>query len=95
MKIGREDIDQLADLSKLNLSEKEKEQMVQDFDNVLSFVNKLDELDTSNIEPMDQVVFLKNVFRDDEVITYYDRDKLMEGAPSVENGCFKVPRVVE
>ncbi|HHW30422.1 MAG TPA: Asp-tRNA(Asn)/Glu-tRNA(Gln) amidotransferase subunit GatC [Clostridiaceae bacterium] len=95
MKIGRENIEELADLSKLNLTEEEIELMVHDMNNVLLFINKLDELDTSNVEPMDQVVVLKNVFREDEVISTFDRERLLKGAPSIEDGCFKVPRVVE
>jgi aspartyl-tRNA(Asn)/glutamyl-tRNA(Gln) amidotransferase subunit C len=88
-------IDQLAESSKLYLTEDEKKKISAEMENIILFVNKLNELDTSNTKPMYQVVEMKNIFREDSVKNILDRDKILENAPSVENGCFKVPRVVE
>jgi aspartyl-tRNA(Asn)/glutamyl-tRNA(Gln) amidotransferase subunit C len=95
MALERNIIDQIAELSKLHLTEDEKENISAEMENMVLFANKLNELDTSNTMPMYQIVEVKNVFREDNVKKIFDRDKLLQNAPSVENGCFKVPRVVE
>ena len=95
MIVTRENVEQVAELAKLNLTEDEKDKMAVEMEKMLLFVGKLDELDTSNTKPMEQVVEIKNVFREDKAIKFLDRDQILGSAPTVENGCFKVPRVVE
>jgi aspartyl-tRNA(Asn)/glutamyl-tRNA(Gln) amidotransferase subunit C len=62
---------------------------------ILEYVDKLNELDTSNVEPTSHVMPVKNVFREDRTENSYDREKILANAPSTEDGCFKVPKVVE
>ena len=95
MKITRETINHVANLARLNLTEQEKEKMTNEMGNILSYVDKLNELDTADVEPTVHVIPVKNVFRDDTVHPSYDRDKILANAPSKENGRFKVPKVVE
>jgi aspartyl-tRNA(Asn)/glutamyl-tRNA(Gln) amidotransferase subunit C len=95
MKITKETVEHVANLARLNLSEQEKEKLAIEMESIISYVDKLNELDTANIEPRSHVLPIQNVFRDDIKAESYDREKILRNAPSQENGCFKVPKVVE
>jgi aspartyl-tRNA(Asn)/glutamyl-tRNA(Gln) amidotransferase subunit C len=95
MKVTKETIQHVADLSRLNLAESEIEKLTQEMESILSYVDKLNELDTSNIKPMEHVIPMKNVLREDVSKKSYDREKILENAPTYQDGCFKVPKVVE
>lgn len=95
MKITKETIEHVANLARLNLTDKEKEKLTSEMANIISYVDKLNELDTSNVPPTSHVKPISNVFREDAVKKSYDREKILANAPSQENGCFKVPKVVE
>ena len=95
MKVTRDTIEHIAGLARLNITEAEKDKLTLEMENILSHVDKLNELDTSGIKPMEHVIPLKNVLREDKVEKSYDRDIMLANAPSSEDGCFKVPKVVE
>lgn len=95
MKVTREVVEHVANLARLNLTKQEKEKLTLEMANIILYVDKLNELDTSNIEPKSHVIPIRNVFREDEVKESYDREKILANAPSKEEGCFKVPKVVE
>ena len=95
MKVTRETIEHIADLARLNISEKEKDKLTLEMEKILSYVDKLNELDTSDVKPMEHVIPIQNVLREDMVKGSFEREKLMKCAPSHENGCYKVPKVVE
>jgi aspartyl/glutamyl-tRNA(Asn/Gln) amidotransferase, C subunit len=95
MKVTRETIEHVASLARLNLTEDEKESLTSKMGDIISWVDKLNELDTSGVKPMEHVIPLKNVFREDAVKKSYDREKVLANAPVKENGCFKVPKIVE
>ncbi len=95
MKITKETIEHVASLARLNLSEKETEKLASEMENIIGYVDKLNELDTSNVKAMEHVIPMKNVLREDVSKPSYDRDKILGNAPTQEEGCFKVPKVVE
>lgn len=95
MKVTRETIEYVAELARLNLTENEKEKLAEEMADIISYVDKLNELDTSNVPPTSHVKPVHNVFREDEARESYDREKILANAPSQEDGCFKVPKVVE
>lgn len=95
MKVTREVIEHVAGLARLNLTEQEKERLTAEMAEVISYVDKLNELDTTDVKPMEHVIPIKNVLREDKVAKSLDRDKILANAPSHEDGCFKVPKVVE
>ncbi|MCX8131644.1 MAG: Asp-tRNA(Asn)/Glu-tRNA(Gln) amidotransferase subunit GatC [Clostridia bacterium] len=95
MRITRETIEHVANLARLNLSEQEKEKLTSEMGNIIAYVDKLNELDTGSIQPTSHVLPVKNVFREDKTEKSYDREKILANAPSQEDGCFKVPKVVE
>lgn len=95
MKVTKETIEHAADLARLNISEAEKEKFTSEMEKIISYVDKLNELDTTNVKPMEHVIPMQNVLREDVVTDSFDRDELLKSAPSHENGCYKVPKVVE
>ena len=95
MKITKEIIEHIADLARLNLTDKEKEKLTSEMANIVAYVDKLNELDTTNVPPTSHVKPVHNVLREDRVEKSYDREKILANAPSCEDGFFKVPRVVE
>ena len=94
MKVTKETVRQVAELSRLNLTAEEEEQFVQDMNTIVSYVNKLNDLSTEGIKPMECVRQINNVFREDEVKESLSREKILANAYSTEDGCFKVPRIV-
>lgn len=95
MKVTEKQIEHVANLARLNLTEQEKVTLTRDMENIISYVDKLNELDTSGIKPMEHVIPIYNVLREDELKPSYDREKILANAPSTQDGCIKVPKVVE
>ena len=90
------DVDHIAKLARLGLDEKEKEKFTQELSSILSFVEKLNEVDTDNIEPMAHVTGLKNIKREDveKEKDKEDTDRLVELAPEEEKRQVKVKAVL-
>ena len=95
MKVTRETIEHVAELARLNITEAEKEELTTKMEEIISWVDKLNELDTKDVKPMEHVIPIQNVLREDRVTGSFDREKLLKSAPSQENGCYKAPKVVE
>jgi aspartyl-tRNA(Asn)/glutamyl-tRNA(Gln) amidotransferase subunit C len=94
-KLTREDVLKLAQLSRLSLTEEEIERFREELSSILEYVEKLNSVDVSGLEPTYQVTGLKNVMRKDEVIDYgYKTEDLLKNAPAVQDGQFKVRRVL-
>lgn len=93
-KLEIEDVEHIAKLSRLELSESEKKKFAEQLSDVLNYVGQLNKIDTKNIEPTDQVTGLVNVFDEDKIedsgVEYRDIEK---NAPEFEDGSFKVPGV--
>lgn len=93
-RISDETIEYVGILSKLELSDEEKERAKKDMGEMLDYIDKLNELDTEGVEPMTHVFPLDNVFRED-VVTNTDGSKVaMANAPEQKNGGFKVPKTI-
>lgn len=93
--ISDETIEYVGILAKLELSEEEKEQAKKDMGSMLDYIDKLNELDTSGVEPMSHVFPVHNVFREDVVVNGDIREKILANAPKEKNGSFIVPKTVE
>ena len=87
------DVEHVAKLARLELTEDEKELYTKQLGDVLKYVDQMNEVDTSNVKPMCQVIDFVNVMREDEVIHDISREDLMSNAPYEENGFFKVPKI--
>lgn len=95
MGIDRKQVEYVAHLARLDLKPEEAEQFTGQLDEILGYIEKLQELDTTGIEPTSHAIPIVNAFREDEVKESYDQDTALKNAPSEENGFFKVPKIIE
>ena len=93
--ISDETIEYVGILSKLELSDAEKEQAKKDMGSMLDYIDKLGELDTEGVEPMSHVFPVRNVFREDIVTNGDTREELLKNAPEEKDGMFVVPKTFE
>lgn len=95
MTITEETIKYVAALAKLELSESEKAKAKEDLGNILGYIETMNELDTSDIEPMSHAFPVKNVYREDIVTNGDDRENILRNAKKKKDGSFMVPKTVE
>ncbi len=95
MKIDNETVDKIAHLARLEYTAEGKEQIIKDMNNMLGFIDKLNELDTSNVEPLIYMSNEVNVLREDDVIQEITQDEGLKNAPKHDSDYFKVPKVIE
>ena len=93
--ISDETIEYVGILAKLELSESEKEQAKKDMGDMLDYIDKLNELDTSSVEPMSHVFPVNNVFREDVVVNGDASENILKNAPEEKDGSFAVPKTVD
>ncbi|HZJ83622.1 MAG TPA: Asp-tRNA(Asn)/Glu-tRNA(Gln) amidotransferase subunit GatC [Clostridia bacterium] len=95
MKISREKVEQMAEWSKLCLSEEEKDLLVHEFNKILQRISMIDELDMDSIEVSDTAIPLNDVLREDRVQPSTDRELIIKNAPDSYEGMFVVPKILE
>ena len=84
-------MDEIEILAKLHLTEEEKEKSRQDLQQMLDYVDMLNQLDTSDVEPLTHIFPIKNVFREDVVL---EKEELLKNAPKEKDGQFLVPKTI-
>ncbi len=89
------DIEYVARLAKLKLSDEEKERLVSQMGDIVEFANNINKLNTDGVEPTNHILKVQNVFREDEIKESYSRDEILKNAPKKEAGCLVVPSVVQ
>jgi len=94
MPLSREDVEHIALLARLHLTEEEKERYREQLSNILDHISKLQELDTSKVQPMSSVVVEQSRLREDEPGAAMPRADLLSGAPQVSDDQFRVPPVL-
>lgn len=94
-KISLDDVRDVARLSRLKLTEAQLEAMAGQLGRVLEYVAILDELDTSNVEPLVQAVEVRNAFRLDEVTPSLSREDALLNSPQTDGECFLVPDILQ
>lgn len=95
MKITPEEVEHVARLARLELTVEEKERMRAQLDSILSYIDTLNELDTSAVEPTSHVLPMTNVFRKDEVTPSLVQEAVLANAPDRHDLFFRVPRILE
>lgn len=95
MKIDNATVDKIAHLARLEYDAEGKEQIIKDMNNMLGFIDKLNELDTTNVEPLIYMSNEVNVLREDDVIHEITQDEGLKNAPKHDSDYFKVPKVIE
>jgi len=93
--ISKKEVDYVANLSRLKLSEKEIDTFTKQLNSILDFAQKLNELDTTDIKPTSHALDLSNVFREDESRDSLPVEIALKNAPEQKDGQFKVPPVME
>lgn len=88
-------IEYVGILAKLELSEEEKEAAKKDMGGMLDYIDKLNELDTTEVEPMSHVFPVQNVFREDEVTNGDESEKTLRNAPEEKDNMFVVPKTFD
>ena len=95
MKISEQDIKTVASLSRLQIRVEEADDVIFQLNKILTYVENLLAIDTTNIEPTTYALPMQNVFREDKVKPSLERELALSNAPLKEDGYFKVPRVLE
>ena len=95
MSVTKHDVYYIANLARLQLSEPEAEGLVEDMNKILDYMADLEEVDTSNIEPLDHVTELEYRFRKDEAHEPVDHKDALKNAPDADSDYFRVPRVID
>lgn len=95
MKIDATLVDHITGLARLSLSEDEKEAMVADLSKILAYIEKLNELDITGVEPTSHVLDLVNVVREDKPRPSIALDEALLNAPDRADDFYRVPRIIE
>ncbi len=95
MKIDKETVDKIAHLARLELTEVEKERSIEELSEILSFMEKLNQLDTTGVKPLIYMNDAVNVLRPDQVIQELTREEALKNAPLKNEEYFKVAKVIQ
>ncbi len=88
------DIEKIALLARLKLTEEEQLRLGRQFEGILQHIDQLNQLDTENVEPTSHVLPLQNVFREDEVKTLFEDGKYLSLAPRQDKDHYEVPQII-
>ncbi|MGI6605949.1 MAG: Asp-tRNA(Asn)/Glu-tRNA(Gln) amidotransferase subunit GatC [Peptococcia bacterium] len=94
MKFTVQDVEHVASLARIALSEEEKKKYAGSLNNILENLAVLNQVDTTQVEPTTYILPLQNVFREDREEPCLEKEIVFKNAPEEENGCFKVPRIL-
>jgi aspartyl-tRNA(Asn)/glutamyl-tRNA(Gln) amidotransferase subunit C len=94
MKININDVEYVAKLARLELSEEEKTRQLEKLNKILDYMEILNKVDTEGVQPLAHVLPINNVFRKDEVHKTLDREIALQNAPEKAQGMFRVPKIV-
>ena len=95
MKLTVEQVEHIAELAKLSLTEEEKEHYREQLSAILEYADMLQQLDTEAIPPTATVLPLQNVMREDRVLPSYPVEDILANAPDSQDGCFRVRAIFE
>ncbi len=95
MKITKQEVEHVAKLARLELSDRQKDMFTDQLSNILSYVEQLNELDTKGVEPTSHVLDIRNVMRDDVAEESLPQEKALFNAPERAAGHYRVPLIIE
>ena len=87
------DVEHVAKLARLELTEEEKAKFSKQLGDILKYVEQMNKVDTTDVEPMSHAIPIVNVMREDKVVSEQTKEELMATAPSEEDGFFRVPKI--
>lgn len=95
MTVSIEQVRYIASLARLRFTEEEEKRLAEEMSAILGYVEKLNELDTSGVQPMSHVLDLKNVTREDVVESRISREEALKNAPDADDAYIRAPKVIE
>ncbi|WP_138432111.1 Asp-tRNA(Asn)/Glu-tRNA(Gln) amidotransferase subunit GatC [Fodinibius saliphilus] len=95
MSVTKEDVNYVADLARLELTEEETESLTGDMNQILDHIETLEEVDTSDVEPLEHVIELEYRLRDDNAKEPLSHEDALKNAPDADSDYFRVPRVID
>ena len=95
LKITKDEVKHVAHLARLDFSEAEQEKFTSQLNDILMYVEKLNQVDTAGVEPVSHAIALNNAFRDDQVRESLDQELSLANAPDAKGHFFRVPKVIE
>jgi len=94
MAITKKDVEKIAELARLKFSDEELQSFTPQMNDILAYMEKLNELDTENVEPLSHPVEQTNVFREDKLKPSTPTQEALKNAPAKDEQHFKVPKVI-
>lgn len=95
MKITEEIVDHIAHLARLEFEGEKKDAIRQDLENIISFMDKLSEVDTEGVEPLIFMTEEYNKLREDEAVVSITQDEALKNAPKKDSDYFRIPKVLD
>ncbi len=95
MKISNDDVKHVAELARLEFKEDDLDRFARQLENILDYMEKLNELNTSSVEPTSHVLQMSTPLREDVVYPWLSSEEALENAPEKEEGFFTVPKIIE
>ena len=95
MSVTKDEVKHIAKLAKLKFNDEEIDRYTDDLNEILGYVDKLNELDTENVEPLSHPIEGSNVFREDKIRKSVDTEDALKNAPESTTEYFKVPKVIK
>jgi aspartyl-tRNA(Asn)/glutamyl-tRNA(Gln) amidotransferase subunit C len=95
MKISKEDVAHVAQLARLHFEDEELERFTNQLNDILTYMEQLNQLDITDVAPTTHAMDLFNVFREDKVSESLPVERALANAPHPSKGCFQVPRIIE
>ncbi|MDR9418111.1 Asp-tRNA(Asn)/Glu-tRNA(Gln) amidotransferase subunit GatC [Gracilimonas sp.] len=95
MSVTEKDVKYIANLARLQLTPEEVKSFAGDMNNILSYMDQLNEVDTENVEPLEHVIDLESRLRKDEAKQPLSHEDALKNAPDADSDYFRVPKVIE
>lgn len=95
MSVTKKDVEHIAELARLKFNDNELQNFTAQLNEILNYIEKLNELDTENVEPLSHPVEESNEFRDDKIRESLKTEEALKNAPDKDESFFKVPKVIE
>jgi len=93
--INRQEVEYVAHLARLEIDDGEKDKFTSQLNDILLYIDKLNELDTQGVEPMSHAIAVTNAFREDKIVDSLGTEKSLANAPDGRGEFFRVPKVIE
>lgn len=95
MSVTKKDVDYMAHLARLELKDEDAEGLKEDMNKILGYMEKLNELDTSDVQPLEHVTEQPTILRKDEAKQPLSHEDALKNAPDADSDYFRVPKVIE